>query len=83
VLNDQRKVVFEQRLDIMRSDDVSEVVAEMRTQVIDDTVARHIPERAYAEQWDAAGLQEEINGTFGLSFRSSNGPRKKALPRKR
>jgi len=68
VLNDQRKVVFEQRLDIMRADDVGEVVAEMRTQVIDDTVARHIPERAYAEQWDAPGLEEEINTTFGLEL---------------
>jgi preprotein translocase subunit SecA len=68
VLNDQRKVVFEQRLDIMRSDDVGEVVAEMRAQVIEDTVARHIPERAYAEQWDAPGLEQEINSTFGVEL---------------
>jgi len=68
VLNDQRKVTFEQRLDIMRADDVGEVTAEMRTQVIDDMVGRHIPERAYAEQWDAAGLEEEINSIFGLDL---------------
>jgi preprotein translocase subunit SecA len=40
----------------------------MRTQVIEDTVSRHIPERAYAEQWDAAGLEQEINSTFGLDL---------------
>ena len=68
VLNDQRKVIFEQRLDIMRAEEVDEVIAEMRTQVIDDTVARHIPERAYAEQWDAPGLEQEINSTFGFEL---------------
>ncbi len=68
VLNDQRKVIFEQRLDIMRADDVGEVTAEMRTQVIDDMVSRHIPERAYAEQWDAAGLQQEVTDVFGVEL---------------
>jgi preprotein translocase subunit SecA len=68
VLNDQRKVIFEHRLDIMRTADVAEIVADMRKEVVDDLVSRHIPERAYAEMWDAPGLQEEISKTFGLSL---------------
>jgi preprotein translocase subunit SecA len=68
VLNDQRKVIFEQRLDIMEASEVDETVAEMREQVTEDMVARHIPERAYAEQWDAPGLQEEVTKVFGLEL---------------
>jgi preprotein translocase subunit SecA len=60
VANDQRKVVFEQRLALMDGENLSETVAEMRQDVIDDLVAKHIPENAYAEQWDAAGLKEGI-----------------------
>src|SRR5271157_860472 len=56
VLNDQRKVVFEQRKEIMSADDVSDQIADMRREVVDEFVARHIPEKAYAEQWDAIGL---------------------------
>jgi preprotein translocase subunit SecA len=68
VLNDQRKVVFEQRLDIMRSVEVDEVIAEMREQVTEDMVTRHIPARAYAEQWDAPGLEEEVRDVFGVEL---------------
>jgi preprotein translocase subunit SecA len=68
VLNDQRKVVFEQRREIMSADDVSEQIADMRRDVVDELVHRHIPEKAYAEQWDAAGLESEIEKTFGLSL---------------
>jgi preprotein translocase subunit SecA len=58
VQNDQRKVVFEQRLALMDGENLSETVAEMRQDVIDDLVAKCIPETAYAEQWDVAGLKE-------------------------
>jgi preprotein translocase subunit SecA len=68
VLNDQRKVIFEQRLDIMRAEEVNEIIAEMRSQVTEELVARHIPERAYAEQWDAAGLEEEVKDVFGIEL---------------
>ncbi|MGO7425030.1 preprotein translocase subunit SecA, partial [Rhizobium ruizarguesonis] len=57
VLNDQRKVVFEQRLELMESTNISETVSDMRREVIEDMVDKHIPERAYAEQWDAVGLK--------------------------
>jgi preprotein translocase subunit SecA len=58
VLNDQRKVVFEQRLELMDATDLTETVADMRHEVIDQMVSKHIPENAYAERWDAKGLQE-------------------------
>ena len=67
VLNDQRKVIFEQRLDIMRAEEVDEIIAEMR-QVTEEMVSRHIPERAYAEQWDAVGLEGEVRDVFGLEL---------------
>jgi preprotein translocase subunit SecA len=66
VMNDQRKVIFEQRIDIMGQEDVGETVADMRHEVIDELVKRHIPENAYAEQWDAAGLEAAVKGIFGL-----------------
>src|SRR5258708_6864260 len=66
VLNDQRKVIFEQRLDIMRAPEVEEVIAEMRVEVVEEMVSRHIPERAYAEQWDAPGLEDEVENIFGI-----------------
>src|SRR5258708_8273312 len=68
VLNDQLKVIFEKRLDIMRAEEVDEIIAEMRVQVTEEMVARHIPERAYAEQWDSAGLEEEVRNVFGVEL---------------
>ena len=66
VMNDQRKVIFEQRLEIMGSEDVSETVEDLRHQVIAESVSKHIPEKAYAEQWDTVGLEEAIQQVFGL-----------------
>ena len=68
VQNDQRKVVFEQRIDLMEGEHLSETVAEMREDVIDDLVAKHIPENAYAEQWDAAGLKEGVRTDLNLDL---------------
>jgi preprotein translocase subunit SecA len=58
VMNDQRKVVFEQRKELMDGNDLSETVAEMRREVIETMVAKHIPEKAYADQWDVDGLKQ-------------------------
>ncbi len=60
VSNDQRKVVFEQRLELMDGDGLSEMVAEMREGVIEEIVAKGIPENAYSEQWDIDGLKEDV-----------------------
>src|SRR6266516_4633074 len=68
VMNDQRKVVFEQRVELMRDEDVAETVADMRHAVIDDLVARHVPENAYPEQWDTPGLKEELDRVLGLDL---------------
>ena len=66
VMNDQRLVIFEQRLDLMSDADVSETIADMRHEVVDTMIAEHIPEKAYAEQWDVKGLAEAIEETFDL-----------------
>jgi preprotein translocase subunit SecA len=68
VLNDQRKVVFEQRVELMDADDISETVADMRQEVIEAMISRHIPERAYAEQWDVKGLKAEIESVLNLDL---------------
>ena len=68
VMNDQRKVVFEQRLEFMSSDDVNEIVTDMRHDVVTAMVHQYIPENAYAEQWDAEGLKEAVNGIFGMEL---------------
>ena len=68
VMNDQRKVVFSQRIELMDGKNVGEMVAEMREDVIDDLVAKHIPESAYAEQWNAVGLKEEVEQYLNLDL---------------
>jgi preprotein translocase subunit SecA len=68
VMNDQRKVIFEQRVELMREEAVAETIADMRHAVIDDLVAKHVPENAYPEQWDTKGLKEELNRVFGLDL---------------
>ena len=68
VMNDQRKVVYEQRRELMSVDDVSEDLRDMRRQVVDDLVGRFIPEGAYAEQWETSALHEEVLRVFGLDL---------------
>ena len=66
VLNDQRKVIFEQRKEIMSAENVADEIADFREEVVESLVARHIPEKAYAEQWDAQGLHDEVQRIFGI-----------------
>jgi preprotein translocase subunit SecA len=66
VMNDQRKVIFEQRVELMRDEAVDETIADMRHSVIEELVAKHIPENAYPEQWDVAGLDEALHGVLTL-----------------
>jgi preprotein translocase subunit SecA len=68
VMNDQRKVVYEQRRDIMRQDDVADQIADMRRETLHDLIARCIPDNAYPEQWDTSLLHEEIRRIFGLDL---------------
>jgi preprotein translocase subunit SecA len=68
VMNDQRKVVFEQRVDFMKDESVSETINDMRHTVIDELISRHVPENAYPEQWDVAGLKEEVTRILSLDL---------------
>ncbi|HEX4409519.1 MAG TPA: preprotein translocase subunit SecA [Xanthobacteraceae bacterium] len=68
VMNDQRKVIFDQRIEWMEDKTVGEVVADMRHTVIDDLVAKHVPENAYPEQWNTVGLREELQRVLGLEL---------------
>ncbi|KRQ94289.1 preprotein translocase subunit SecA [Bradyrhizobium jicamae] len=68
VQNDQRKVIFDQRVDLMKDDSVAETVADMRHAFVDDVVAKHVPEHAYAEQWDVAGLKDELKRVLDVDL---------------
>jgi preprotein translocase subunit SecA len=68
VMNDQRKVIFEQRLDLMRDENVDETIADMRQSVIEEVVAKHIPPNAYPEQWDTAGLHTVLNDMLTIDL---------------
>ena len=68
VMNDQRKVIFEQRIELMSNEEVGEAVRDMRHEVIEEVVQKHIPERAYAEQWDVEGLAGAVKSQLGLDL---------------
>ncbi len=68
VMNDQRKVIFEQRIEVMSGTDVPETIDDMRDQVIAKLVAKHIPQSAYAEQWDVAGLGGRLREVLNLEL---------------
>jgi preprotein translocase subunit SecA len=68
VVNDQRKAVFEQRQEFMEATDLSEIITEMRNDTIEDLVNRHLPPKAYAEQWDVEGLNERVNAILGMDL---------------
>ena len=56
VMNDQRKAIFEQRMEFMTDDNVSDVIEDFRHQLAEDLIAEYVPKKAYAEQWDIEGL---------------------------
>jgi preprotein translocase subunit SecA len=68
VMNDQRKVIFDQRIELMKDENVAETVADMRKEVVDTLVAKFVPENAYPEQWDTKGLKEELDRVVGLNL---------------
>ena len=68
VQNDQRKAIFDQRIDLMRDQNVAETVSDMRHALVDDLVAKHVPEHAYAEQCDVAGLKDELKRVLDLDL---------------
>ena len=68
VMNDQRKVIYEQRKELMDVTDVSATVTEMRHEVIENMVERCMPEHAYVEQWDTGSLHEEVLRVLGVDL---------------
>jgi len=68
VMNDQRKVIFEQRLEIMDDEDLTDTVTEMRHEVIEDMVRLRIPKDAYAEKWEIAALKDDILTKLNLAL---------------
>ena len=68
VMNDQRKAIFDRRLELMGSDDVSDEVTAYRHQLVHELVSASIPEHAYAEQWKIDDLKGEINRLFDLDL---------------
>ena len=68
VQNDQRKTIFEQRLEFMTDEDVSDVVEDMRHHICEDLIEIHVPKKAYAEQWDIDGLTEETERLMNLKL---------------
>src|SRR5438874_11661453 len=68
VMNDQRKVVYEQRKEIMSAPDVASTITDMRHEVIDDLIARHIPENALPDQWEVQALHEECLRLLSLDL---------------
>jgi preprotein translocase subunit SecA len=68
VMNSQRKEIYKERIELMATEDVSDVVAGMRRDVIDGMVSRAIPENVYSEQWKTSELKEDVRRVFGLDL---------------
>ncbi|WP_370231755.1 preprotein translocase subunit SecA [Cognatishimia sp.] len=66
VMNDQRKVIFGQRREIMEAEDLSDIVQDMRHEVIADLIDVHMPPKSYAEQWDTEGLKASVQENIGI-----------------
>ena len=65
-MNDQRKAIFEQRMEIMSAEDINEIARDMRHQVIEDMVETHMPPKSYADQWDTEGLQQAVREALNI-----------------
>ncbi|WP_062204067.1 preprotein translocase subunit SecA [Aureimonas sp. AU12] len=68
VMNDQRKVIFEQRIELMDAESLVETITDMRHETIDQLVAKRMPEKAYPEQWETAELTQEIRDILNLDL---------------
>ncbi|MFN6977561.1 MAG: preprotein translocase subunit SecA, partial [Gemmobacter sp.] len=66
VMNDQRKAIFGQRRDIMQAEDLSDIVGDMRHQLVDDLVDQYLPPRSYADQWNVEGLAAAVRDQLGV-----------------
>ncbi|MCB9994718.1 MAG: preprotein translocase subunit SecA [Hyphomicrobiaceae bacterium] len=79
VMNDQRKVIFEQRLELMDDDNVTETITQMRHDMVDDIISRHIPQRSYPEQWEAEALQEAAKTYLNVDLPIADWPKEEHI----
>jgi len=68
VANDQRRVIYEQRNEVMESDDISEVIAAIREEIVNDVISACIPPQSLEEQWDISGLEKDLEKEFAVSL---------------
>ena len=68
VMNDQRKAIFGQRLEIMQAEDLGEIAEDMRHQVAEDLVDFYMPPKSYSDQWDAPGLYAAVMEKMGMDL---------------
>lgn len=68
VMNDQRKAIYEQRLDVMTEEDLEEIIGDMREHLVEDMVSRYIPLKSYPEDWNTSGLSTETKRLFTQDF---------------
>jgi len=66
VANDQRRVIYAQRNELMEADDVHDYIEEMRDEVFNSLISRYIPPESIAEMWDVEGLEKALEGEFGI-----------------
>ena len=68
VMNDQRKAIFGQRMEVMQAPDIEEIVQDMRHQVAEDLTTNYMPPKAYAAKWDVAGMHEAVLEKMGMDL---------------
>ncbi len=68
VMNDQRKAIFGQRMEVMQAPDIEEIVQDMRHQVAEDLTTNYMPPKAYAAKWDVAGMHEAVSEKMGMDL---------------
>src|SRR3990167_874245 len=68
VANDQRKVIYQQRFQLLEATDISKSVSELREEVVDTLFHQHIPAESMEEQWDIPGLEQQIQQDFNLQL---------------
>ncbi|QWF71328.1 preprotein translocase subunit SecA [Methylomonas paludis] len=66
VANDQRKVIYSQRNELMEADNISDIISAIRADVLNDVIARYIPPKTMQEQWDIVGLEAHLHQEFNL-----------------
>ena len=72
VANDQRKVIYEHRNDLMAADEISEMISNIRTDVLNDVITKYIPAKTMEEQWDIKGLEEHLAQEYLLELPLQN-----------